>query len=313
MRTVRVENGRILLNGRPVFLKGCARHEDFPILGKTLVGPILRKDFGLMRDIGCNSFRTSHYPYSRSHLDLADEYGFMVILEMPAVGLWRDVELDDPDIIGKVRRMIREAIQRDKNRPSVIMYSLFNEPDSQREEFRSLLKEAIEEAKANDPTRPVTYASCRHMEDKALEMIDVLCFNFYYGWYTLCGDLEAAAKTLEDVLDRIHEKYPDKPILITEFGAEAIAGVHRYPPEMWSEEYQAELIKTYWRIICSKNYVAGGHIWNFADFRVGQSPGRTTLNRKGIFTRTRDPKLAVNVVKELFKSTPTYMTDDRLT
>ncbi|MEM2821829.1 MAG: glycoside hydrolase family 2 TIM barrel-domain containing protein [Thermoproteota archaeon] len=308
IRTVRIENGRILLNGRPIFLKGFGRHEDFPILGKTLNGAILRKDFGLMKDLGCNSFRTSHYPYSKTHMDLADEYGFLVILEMPTVGLWQGVEkLDDPEIIEKVKKMIREAIQRDKNRPSVIMYSLFNEPDSCREEFRTLLKEAIEEARRNDPTRPVTFASCMHLEDKALDMVDVLCFNFYYGWYTLCGDLEAASRTLDKVLDELHEKHPDKPIVVTEFGADAIAGVHRDPPEMWSEEYQAELIKTYWDIILSKKYVVGGHIWNFADFRVGQSPGRTTLNRKGVFTRTRDPKLSAKIVKELFRNTPTYM------
>ncbi|MEM2981412.1 MAG: glycoside hydrolase family 2 TIM barrel-domain containing protein [Thermoproteota archaeon] len=307
IRTVKVENGRILLNGRPVFLKGFGRHEDFPILGKTLTGAVLRKDFGLMKELGCNSFRTSHYPYSRMHMDLADEYGFLVILEMPTVGLWQGVErLDDPEIIEKVRRMTREAIQRDKNRPSVIMYSLFNEPDSQREEFRILLKEAVEEARRNDPTRPITFASCRHLEDKALDMVDVLCFNFYYGWYTLCGDLEEAARTLSETLDKLHEKHTDKPIIVTEFGADAIAGVHRDPPEMWSEEYQAELIETYWKVIRSKKYVVGGHIWNFADFRVGQSPGRTTLNRKGIFTRTRNPKLSVKKVKELFTSTPTY-------
>ena len=156
--------------------------------------------------------------------------------------------------------MTREMILRDKNRPSVIMYSLFNEPASNREEFRTILKEAKEEAK----------------------------------------------KTLSETLDEIHKRFPDKPIIVTEFGAGAIAGVHKHPPEMWSEEYQAELIKTYWKVFLSKDYVAGGHIWNFADFRVGQSPGRTTLNRKGIFTRTRDPKLSVRVVKELFENTPTY-------
>ena len=76
-------------------------------------------------------------------------------------------------------------------------------------------------------------------------------------------------------------------------------------PEMWSEEYQAKFIKKYWEVIRSKNYVVGGHIWNFADFKVGQSTFRTTLNRKGIFTRTREPKLSVRIVKELFRNTPT--------
>ncbi|MCS7120015.1 MAG: glycoside hydrolase family 2 TIM barrel-domain containing protein [Nitrososphaerota archaeon] len=308
VRTIRVEGGRILLNGRPVFLKGCARHEDFPIMGKALPGAVLRKDFGLMKEIGCNSFRTSHYPYSRAHLDLADEYGFMVILEMPMVGLCRHIErLDDPELMEKMKRMTREAIERDRNRPSVIMYSLFNEPDSDREEFRTLLKEVAEEARKADPTRPITFVSYRHLEDKALDMVDVLCHNFYYGWYNLCGELDKAEKMLSETLDEIHRRFPDKPIIVTEFGADAIVGVHRNPPEMWSEEYQAELIKTYWKVLRSKPYVVGGHIWNFADFRVGQSPRRTTLNRKGIFTRTREPKLSVNVVKELFQKTPTFL------
>jgi len=307
VRTVKVENGKILLNGRPVFLKGTARHEDFPVLGKTLHGAVLRKDFGLMREIGANSFRTSHYPYSKSHLDLADEYGFLVILELPTVGITKKIgRLDDPEMIDKAKRMLREMINRDKNRPSVIMYSLFNEPSSDMEEFRTFLKELKEEAKKLDPTRPITFASCKHLEDKALDMVDVICLNFYFGWYSQCGNLAEAEKLLDETLEKIHERYPDKPIIITEFGAGAIAGLHKDPPEMWSEEYQAELIKTYWKVFLSKEYVSGGHIWNFADFRVKQSPRRTTVNRKGIFTRTREPKLAVRVVKDLFTKTPTY-------
>ena len=308
IRTVKIESGKILLNGRSVFLKGFARHEDFPVLGKTLHGAVLRKDFGLMKEIGANSFRTSHYPYSRSHLDLADENGFLVILEMPTVGMKEEAigRLNDPEIIEKAKRMAREAIMRDKNRPSVIMYSLFNEPDSDREEFRTFLKELKEEVIKTDPTRPLTFASDKILADKASDMVDVLCHNFYFGWYILYGDLKQAEKVLSEMLDEIHKKYPDKPIIVTEFGADAIAGVHRHPPEMWSEEYQAELIKTYWRVFLSKDYVSGGHIWNFADFRVGQSTGRTTLNRKGIFTRTRDPKISVGVVKDLFTKTSTY-------
>ena len=307
IRTVKVENGKILLNGRPVFLKGCARHEDFPVLGKAVHGAVLRKDYGLMRELSCNSFRTSHYPYSRSHLDLADEYGFLVILEMPTSGFRRTNErFDDPEIVEKVKRVTQEAIKRDRSRPSVIMYSLFNEPDSGYEDFRTLLQEVKEAAKKTDSTRPITFVTDKHLSDICLDLADVLCHNFYYGWYTLSGDLPAAEKMLGETLDEIHKKFPDKPIIVTEFGADAINGVHKDPPEMWSEEYQAELIKRYWKVFLSKEYVVGGHIWNFADFKTGQSPGRTTLNRKGIFTRTRDPKASVKTVKELFTNTPTY-------
>lgn len=87
IRTIKVKGTKILLNGRPIFLKGFGRHEDFPIIGKAVNGAILRRDFDLLKKIGANSFRTSHYPYSRMHLDLADENGFLVILEIPTVGI----------------------------------------------------------------------------------------------------------------------------------------------------------------------------------------------------------------------------------
>ncbi|MCS7120007.1 MAG: glycoside hydrolase family 2 TIM barrel-domain containing protein [Nitrososphaerota archaeon] len=312
IRTVKVENTKILLNGKPVFLKGFGRHEDFPILGKALNGAILRRDFDLMVALGANSFRTTHYPYSRTHLDLADENGFLVILEIPTVGIFKSetkgVErLDDPELIEKAKRMLKEAIQRDKNRPSVIMYSLFNEPSSDKPEFLVFLRELVEEARRLDSSRPVTFVSNRvENAEGVLDLIDVICQNIYYGWYFNFGDLETSRRLLKETLETLHAKQPNKPIIVTEFGAEAIAGLHSDPPEMWTEEYQAEFIRTYWEVLTSTDYVAGGHIWNFADFRTPQGVLRTILNRKGIFTRTREPKYSTKVVKELFTKTPDH-------
>jgi len=311
IRTIEVKGTKILLNGRPVFLKGFGRHEDFPILGKAVNGAILRRDFDLMKSVGANSFRTSHYPYSRTHLDLADENGFLVILEIPTVGIVKNDErgverLDDPEMIEKAKKMLREMIQRDKNRPSVIMYSLFNEPSSDKSEFVTFLKELLKEARKLDDTRPLTFVNVRPPVEGVFDLVDVICQNLYIGWYLQFGDLETTEKMVDDILEKIHEKHPNKPIIITEFGAGAIAGLHSDPPEMWTEEYQAEFIKTYWKVLTSKEYVSGGHIWAFADFRTPQSSRRTVLNRKGIFTRTREPKLAAKIVKELFTKTPTY-------
>ena len=307
IRTVRIDNGKILLNGRPVFLKGCVRHEDFPVLGETLHGAVLRKDFGLMREIGCNSFRTFYHPYSRSHMNLADEYGFLVILEMPTAELCQHVDkLDDLELAEKIKKVTLEAIERDKSRPSVIMYSLFNELDNGREEFRTLLKNVADEVRKADPTRPITFVSYKYLEDKALEMVDVLCHNFCYERYSLCGDLVNTEKALNETLEELLKRYMDKPIIVTEFDVDAIAGDSQEHPEILSEDHQAEYIKTIWKVLCSKDYVSGGHICNFADFVVGQSQRKVTLNQTGIFTRTRDPKLLVEVVKGLFRNTPTY-------
>jgi len=137
-------------------------------------------------------------------------------------------------------------------------------------------------------------------------MVDVICINFYFGWYgPQRGNLKEAGRTLAEKLEWMHSKYPNTPIIVSEFGAGAIAGQHADPPEMWSEEYQADFITTYWEVLTSKDYVYGGHIWVFADFKIGQA-WATTFNRKGIFTRTREPKLAARAVKDLFAKTPTY-------
>ncbi|QGA55331.1 glycoside hydrolase family 2 protein [Sulfolobus sp. E5-1-F] len=310
-RDVEVKNGKIYLNGRPVFLKGFGRHEDFPVLGKFMHGAVLVRDFYLMRKIGANSFRTSHYPYSNEHLDIADEMGFLVILEPPLCysNITRIMSRDeiakmfsDEKYFEKVKDTISDMIRQHKNRPSVIMYSVMNEPPSDMREVAEFIRKEVEFFKSLDSSRPVTFASHRSVQDLALEYVDVISLNYYHGWYTEWGDIDTGVNVVVSEIEEIHKKFPEKPILITEFGADAIYGLHSDPPQMWSEEYQAEMIRRYIEALKEKDYVIGFHIWNFADFRTPQNPGRTILNRKGIFTRDRQPKLAAKVVEELFKS-----------
>ena len=314
-RSIEVRDGRILLNGRPVFLKGFGRHEDFSVTGKHLPGAVLVRDFYLMRMLGANSFRTSHYPYSDEHLDLADEMGFMVILEttvclsgisriMPENELRRWCR--DPGIREKARRVAEEMIRQHRNRPSVIMYSIANEPPSDLEECADLLRELAEYVRKLDPSRPITFASHRWASDKALRYVDVISLNVYYGWYSHWGDLEAGVRDMLRDVGSVHREHPDKPIVITEFGAGAIAGLHSDPPLMWTEEYQAEFLRRYIEELVRRDYIQGLHIWNFADFRTPENPLRTVLNRKGVFTRDRQPKLSARVVRELFCSIPTF-------
>ncbi|AAK43138.1 glycoside hydrolase family 2 TIM barrel-domain containing protein [Saccharolobus solfataricus] len=310
-RDVEVKDGKIYLNGKPIFLKGFGRHEDFPILGKFTYGAVLVRDFYLMRKIGANSFRTSHYPYSNEHLDLADEMGFLVILEPPLCysNISRVMSQEeiakmfgDVKYFEKVRDTIKEMIRQHKNRPSVIMYSVMNEPPSDIREVAEFIRREVELFKSLDSSRPVTFASHRSVRDLALEYVDVISLNYYHGWYTEWGDIDSGVKVVAIELEEIHKKFPEKPIIITEFGADAIYGLHSDPPQMWSEEYQSEMIRKYIEALREKDYIVGFHIWNFADFRTPQNPSRTILNRKGIFTRDRQPKLAAKVVEELFKN-----------
>ncbi|MEM3980459.1 MAG: glycoside hydrolase family 2 TIM barrel-domain containing protein, partial [Ignisphaera sp.] len=307
---------KIYLNGRPVFLKGFGRHEDFPITGKYLPGSVLVRDFYLMKKIGANSFRTSHYPYSEEHLDLADELGFLVILEPPLCysGIDRILPrteiaklFSDESYIERAKKVVLEMIAQHRNRPSVIMYSITNEPPSDIPEVAEFIKKIAEYIKSLDTSRPTTFASFRYTRDLALEYVDVLAFNYYKGWYSEWGDIDKGLEVVINDLEKIHRKYPDKPIIIAEFGADAIFGLHSDPPQMWSEEYQAELLRKYIETLTKKNYIVGLHIWNFADFRTPQNPGRTILNRKGVFTRDRQPKLAAHILSELFKKIPNFL------
>ncbi|HEY65420.1 MAG TPA: beta-glucuronidase [Caldilineae bacterium] len=299
IRTIAVEGDALLLNGRPLMLKGFGRHEDFPITGRGLVPAVIVKDYALMKWIGANSFRTSHYPYSEQMMDLADRLGFLVIDETPAVGLFfREEGLERR--LELCRQYVRELIARDKNHPSVIMWSLANEPHSKRPAAKAFFRDLYDLAKSLDPTRPVTVVSMLGETEEAFEFCDVVCLNRYYGWYTECGQLDKGCRKLSEELDALHAKYP-KPLILTEFGADTIPGCHAQPPEMFSEEYQAEMLTRYIEILNSKPYVVGQHVWNMCDFKTGQSVRRMGgFNYKGVFTRDRRPKLAAHRLRELW-------------
>ncbi|MCS7112641.1 MAG: beta galactosidase jelly roll domain-containing protein [Candidatus Bathyarchaeota archaeon] len=308
-RSVSIRDGRIYLNGKPIFLKGFGRHEDFPIFGKTLPGPVLVRDFYLMKKIGANSFRTSHYPYSNEHLDMADEFGFLVILEPPLCysALDRIIGRDEvaklfgsDEYLAKAKNVISEMVREHKNRPSVIMYSITNEPPSDIPEVADFIGKLSTYFKEVDPSRLLTFTSHRTVRDLALSYVDVISLNFYRGWYSHWGDIGAGVDAMLVELEDIHKRYPGKPIIITEFGADAIVGLHSDPPQMWSEEYQAEFIRRYIESLSAKDYVVGLHVWVFADFRTPQNPMRSVLNRKGVFTRDRQPKISVPVISSLF-------------
>jgi len=302
-RTFEVEGEKLLLNGREIRLRGFGRHQDFPVFGRYLPEPVIVRDYAMMKRLNANSFRTSHYPYSGEDLDYADMMGFLVILEAPLVGLRRE-HFTNRDFLEKCKRVIREMIRDHRNRPSVVMYSIANEPQSWFDEARPFMEELVRTVRELDPTRPITYTSHAHMlgrRDKALDLVDVVSLHFYYGWYSFHGDLDQALKRAERDLEDIHRAYSGKPIIVTEFGAGAVAGLHSDPPEMWTEEYQADFLSRYTDLFASKDYVKGVHVWNLVDFKTPQSHWRIVLNRKGVLTRTRQPKMAARVVAEKFK------------
>jgi beta-glucuronidase len=280
-------------------LHGFCKHEDFPVTGRGLVPAVIVKDYDLLRWIGANSFRTSHYPYSDEMMALADRLGFLVIDETPAVGLFFD-----PNGLDKRQKLceqyIQELIERDKNHPSVIMWSLANEPHSDHPEAAKSFRALFDLAKKLDQTRPVTLVSMLGVKEEAFEFLDVMCLNRYYGWYSQSGDLDAGLMELSKELDQLHDRYP-KPVILSEFGADALSGWHALPPEMFSEEYQAEFLTRYIELTNTKAYVVGQHVWNMCDFKTSQAVFRVgAMNLKGVFTRDRRPKLAAYKLREMW-------------
>ena len=300
IRTISWDNKNLYLNSKPIKLKGFGKHEEFPVIGQGTFHPLIVKDYNLLKWIGANSFRTSHYPYTEDWLDLADEMGILVIDEAPHVGITRYHYNEKTS--GLCVRNIKRMIERDKNHPSVIMWSVANEPESNHPGAENFFKKLYESAKELDRTRPVTLVSAMDVpdrEDVSLKYFDIICINRYFGWYVYQGRLDEGVEAFSENLDYVFKKY-NKPVLVTEFGADAIAGFHYDPPVMFSEEYQKELIKNYIETIESKDYTIGYHIWAFADFKTQEGVRRPILNHKGVFTRTRQPKMAANYLKSLW-------------
>ena len=317
VRTVAVDGIRFLINGEPFYFTGFGKHEDFPVIGKGHNDAFLVHDFELLRWVGANSFRTSHYPYSQDVLDYADRQGIVVIDETAAVGLNVNLSVDDPDARGSTTfspervndqtreahvQAIRELVARDKNHPSVVLWSIANEPESDTEGAERYFEPLFPLTRELDPTRPVGFANlltAPYGKCRVSQFGDVVMLNRYYGWYLNTGDLEAAEAVWEDELRGWAKE--GKPIIVTEYGADTYPGLHSLVPEPWSEEYQVAFLEMNHRVFDRFDAVVGEHVWNFADFATISGIGRVGGNKKGVFTRDRQPKAAAHALRRRWR------------
>jgi beta-glucuronidase len=319
IRSVEVRGTEFLINGRPFYFKGFGMHEDHVVRGKGHDAAEMVHDFELLAWTGANSFRTSHYPYSEDVMDYADAHGVVVIDEAAAVGMNADVarvlgtpieKVFSPETVNALTRevhaqAIRELIARDKNRPSVVLWSIANEPESHTDEAVEYFEPLFALARNLDPSRPVGFVNQIHAPAgrcKLARFSDVLMINRYYGWYRSPGDLEQAEIELERELAKWAEQ--GKPIVMTEYGADAVAGLHSLDGSLWTEEFQAESLATYHRVFDRQPAVVGEHVWNFADFQTSPSFVRVDGNKKGVFTRDRRPKAAAHLLRRRWRSQP---------
>ncbi|CAG2180571.1 unnamed protein product [Oppiella nova] len=204
-------------------------------------------------------------------------------------------------------------IQRDKNRPSVVMWSIANEPSSDKPAAKDYFQKVSAHTRSLDKTRPITAATdANYKTDNLAPTLDVIMINRYYGWYSDCGYPQVIEKQVTTDFNNWYNQHK-KPIMISEYGADTLAGIHMEPSYVFSEDYESEFLMNYHKAfdgLRKEGFFVGELVWNFADFMTGQShqpnpPTQTSDggtdriigNRKGIFTRERQPKAAARLLR----------------
>jgi beta-glucuronidase len=295
-REIRVHGQQIFLNGQPIFLKGISAHEESVWNGKAMTDEEIVENFTLAKQLNCNFMRLAHYPHTERAAQIADELGIMLWEEIP---VYWSIEFENPDVYRNAENQLTELIQRDRNRASVIVWSVGNEnPDTEpRLAFMSAL---ARKAKELDPSRLVS-AACmldhvNHIiSDRLAAYLDVIGANQYYGWYQT--DFNNLIKLFEN-------SKPDKPVIITEFGADAKAGHRGTIDEKGTEDCQAAIYRKQVDVLAQIPYVKGMTPWILYDFRCPRRLHAITqnyYNTKGLLSEDKARhKLAYDVLRQFY-------------
>jgi len=301
LRELSWNDSQVLINGEPLYVKGCGKHEDSDIRGKGYDPALTVKDFSLLKWLGANAFRTSHYPYAEEIMDRADAEGILVIDECPAVNL----RTFDAALQQRHEEVLKELVRRDKNRPSVLMWSLANEPRSYQRMAAHYFSAVANFTRGLDPTRPLTAAINQDVtKDLAAASLDVIFLNRYFSWYEDPGHTELIQRQMVAMVTAWRQSH-SKPIGISEYGADTMPGIHSDPASMWSEEYQVEVFSQNFAAfdeLRKQGFFVGEMFWNFADFMTKQGITRVGGNHKGVFTRARQPKAVAHTIRRRYNA-----------
>ena len=300
-RTIETRGQDILLNGKSVFLRGISLHDENPLIpGRLRSTGDMKMMLDWAKELGCNYVRLAHYPHSEEMVKLADEMGLLVWAEVP---VYWTISWENPDTYNNAEKQLTDLIERDKNRSSVIIWSIGNEtPLSEpRYKFMSSLAAKVREL---DHTRLVAAALEVHrngfdvvVDDPLGEKLDLVSFNQYGGWYW------ALPKDLPKYKFQI--KY-NKPVVITEVGGSALAGFHADEDTRWSEEFQEALYKYQIPFMNTMSGLRGMTPWILTDFK---SPRRQHpyyqdfWNRKGLISENGKKKKAFFVLRDYYEKT----------
>ncbi len=312
-RTITTQGTKILLNGEPIFFAGISAHDEAITANPQSTHRIAteaqaRELLGNAKALGANFVRLAHYQHNEITVRVCDELGLMAWAEVP---VYWGIDWENPETLTNGRAQLRELIERDRNRASIVLWSVANEtPPS--EPRLAFLRNLVTLTRELDPTRLVTAAlfsrpegggemsfdadATRWLVDDPLgEDLDVLGVNEYHGWYY--GSLER----MKDIT--WHSPY-GKPMIVSEFGADAKAGLRGGPGESWTEDFQAEVYKAQLEMLDRVPFLAGLSPWILKDFRAPFRllPGvQDGFNRKGLISDTGERKLAFNVLADWYR------------
>ena len=212
-----------------------------------------------------------------------------------------------PELLKNHKQQVNEMITRDKNHPSVFSFSLFNEPETTSKESHDYFKEVFDTARPLDPQkRPLTGAFEKNSQPELCQvypLVDFMSMNRYYGWYISGGpEIEDAELKFRDEMNRWAAKDLNVPFVFTEFGTDTLDALHKLPSIMWSQEYQDEYYERNFSVFDSYDFIQGELTWNFADFQTTEGIFRVNGNKKGVFTRNRQPKSSAFVLKKRWEN-----------
>ena len=295
-REIRTEGRKILLNGKPVFLKGISTHEESVRNGRALTEDERIQNIRLAKELGCNFMRLAHYPHHENMARLADELGMLLWEEIPVY--WA-IRFDREETYRDAHNQLAELISRDYNRASVVIWSVGNE-NADTDSRLAFMSRLAEYAHAADPSRLVS-AAClvdareNRIADRLADHLDVIGINEYCGWYT---------PDFGKLPELMANSNPAKPVVITEFGADAMCGNTGSDDCKGTEEYQARVYELQMETLLKISYIQGISPWILYDFRC---PRRTSsiqkyYNRKGLLDETKTyRKPAFFVLQKYYK------------
>jgi beta-glucuronidase len=308
LRTITTRGREILLNGAPLFLRGISLHEEpiGPVGTRRMTEADARRLLREAKALGCNFVRLAHYPHSEVTLRVADELGLIVWSEIPVY--WEQIAYGSPHTLALARSMLADMIRRDRNRCAIGLWSVANETPVEEPRTR-FLRTLIADARALDPTRLITAALNKNVdvggaaegttrfsvEDPLGADLDVLAVNQYEAWYSDRSPDEIAGVSFTSIYD--------KPLMFSEFGADAKHGTRGPREHLWTEEYQAWLYEETLKLVDRTPGCVGLSPWVLKDFR---SPRRwhgkhqQFWNRKGLIAETGERKLAWQVLHDYY-------------